>query len=227
MSTPRQQLEERGWTVFPSVVEPSRGRELLAELERIWSGLGRPPLYSRSDVPYGEDIVVSAVGMAVHRILDRIPGIRDHLLPHAVVDVVRSILGEDFRLLLASAILTDQTRPFFLWHHLVARLVDARDYLKQPVRYPRFERIERLSCTFYPVPLDEDHGVMLVHPRRVADATEPPYPELESPWPVQETVRCPAGSIVLADQSLWHAVTPMGSEGRRAFAACFLVRNAS
>jgi hypothetical protein len=223
MSLARQQLEDRGWAVFPAVIDPPRCGAFIAEIERIWSSLGNPPLYSRSDISCGTDAVVCAVGLAVHRLLDCLPGARDLLLPDPVTRVVESILGADFRLEVASAVLTDETRPFLFWHHHVGGVVDAQDYLTRPVRYPRFQRIERLSCTFYPVPLDDDHGVMLVHPRRVTDGTEPPFPDMESPWPVQETVRCPAGSVVVADQSVWHAVTPMASRGRRAFAGGFVV----
>jgi len=220
----RQQLEERGWLVFPSVIPPLLCRQFVSDIEAIWSDLGRPALYSRSDVPLGSDVLVCPVGMAVHRLLDRNAGARDLLLPPPVVSVVQSILGAGFRLEVTSGALSDDSRPFLFWHHHVGGLVDARDYLAQPVRYPTFRRIERLSCTFYPVPLDDDHGVMLVQSRQVTDPTEPPYPDMEGPWPGQETVRCPPGSIILADQSVWHAVTPMRMKGRRAFAAGFLVR---
>ncbi len=223
MDRARQEVEERGWTVVPSVVDPARCREFVAAIEHIWSDLGNPPLYSRSDIRLGDDTLVCAVGLTVHRLLDRLPGTRDLLLPEPVERIVRAILGTDSRVEVASAALSDHTRPFLFWHHHVGGIVDAQDYLTQTTRYPRFERIERLVCTFYPVPLDDDHGVMLAQPRRVTDPTEPPYPELEGPWPVQETIRCPPGSVVVADQSVWHAVTPMAREGRRAFAAGFVV----
>jgi hypothetical protein len=222
VSTAREQLEERGWTVFPSVIDSARCDAFLAEVERLWSVLGRPALYSRSDIPCGADAVVCAVGLAMHRLLDRIPASRDLLLPDPVASLVASVLGADYRLEVASAILCDETRPFLFWHHHVGGIVDAKDYGKQEVRYPTFQRIERLSCTFYPVPLDDAHGVMLVHPRRVTDPTDPPYPDMEGPWPVQETIRCPPGSVVVADQSVWHAITPMASKGRRAFGAGFI-----
>jgi hypothetical protein len=223
VTTSRQQLEERGWAIFPSVVHPDRCRELIDALERIWQDLGEPALHSRTDVRLGESVLVSPVGMAVHDLLDRLPRGRELLLPGPVARFVETVLGTAPRLEVASAVLSDHTRPFFLWHHHVGGVLDARDYLTHAVRYPTFRRIERLSCTLYPVPLDDEHGVMLVHPRRIADPTEPPYPDLEVPWPVQEVVRCPAGSVLVADQCLWHAVTPMGRRGRRAFAAGFLV----
>jgi hypothetical protein len=220
---PRQAIVERGWALFPSVVGAAECRAVVAAMEDIWSGLGRPALYSRSDQRHGADIIVSAVGMVAHGLEGRLPRARELLLPPPVAAAVGDLLGPENRLELVSGALSDETRPFLLWHHHVGGIVDAREYRKQRVRYPRFERVERLACTFYPVPLDDDHGVMLVHPRRVTDPTEPPYPDLEAPWPVEEIVRCPAGSVLLADQSMWHAVTPMRVPGRRAFVAGFLV----
>lgn len=223
MSTTKRTLEERGWVVFPSVIDPHECRGFLGALEGIWSDLHEPPLYSRTDVRYGADVLVSAVGFTVHRLLERLPGTRDLLLPEPVLRAVESVVGAEFVLDLVSGVLSDTSRPFFFWHHHVGGILEARDYLTQAVRYPRFNRIERLACTFYPTPLDDEHGVMLVHPRRVTDATDPPYADMDGPWPVQETIRCPAGSVLLADQSLWHAVTPMRGSGRRAFAAGFIV----
>ncbi len=145
MSTTKRTLEERGWVVFPSVIDPHECRGFLGALEGIWSDLHEPPLYSRTDVRYGADVLVSAVGFTVHRLLERLPGTRDLLLPEPVLRAVESVVGAEFVLDLVSGVLSDTSRPFFFWHHHVGGILEARDYLTQAVRYPRFES-NRAAC---------------------------------------------------------------------------------
>lgn len=219
----RETLEERGWLLFPALIDEARCRDFLGLLESIWSGLGEPATYCREDVFLSPEIIVSPVGMAVLGLLGRHPQARELLLPGPVVEAVGEALGPRYRLENVAGVLSDHTRPFFFWHHHLGGLIDAQDYLKLEERYPILDRLSRLSCTFYPVPLDDEHGVMLLHPRRLRDPTNPISDDMSSPWPGQIELRCPPGSVLLMDQCVWHAVTPMARPGRRAFAAGFLV----
>jgi hypothetical protein len=219
----KETLDSRGWVTLPSIIDDASCRAFLAHMEERWSALGRPPMHSEEDKVFGSEAIVSPVGMVVPRLIDRYPIARELLVPPAVSAIAREILGPGFELEHVTGVMSDETRPFFFWHHHLGGVVHAKDYEKHEVRYPTLDRVERLSCTFYPVPLDDEQGVMLVHPRKVTDPTAPPFGEMGGPWPVQEALRCPAGSVVLMDQSVWHAVTPMQRPGRRGFIAGFLV----
>lgn len=219
----RSALESEGYYVFPSLFDRARCEAVLGELALRWEELGRPPLHARRDVRVGPEAIVSPVGLAFLDHLVRRPDALSLLLPPPVHAAVRAMLGDDFLVENVAAVLADESRPFFLWHHHLGGILDARIYRRLETRYPVFDRVWRLACTFYPVPLDEEHGVMLVRPRALGDPSSPESDALEAAWPSQRELRCPAGSVVLLEQSLWHAVTPMTRPGHRAFVAGFLV----
>jgi hypothetical protein len=215
-------LEERGWLLLPSVVQEDHCARLLETLEGVWVQQGRPATYARGDAQLTPSVTVSPVGMAVFDLLARLPEAREWLL-RPVEAVAKEALGGAFRLENVAGVLSDHTRPFFFWHHHLEGLLDAREYLALEERYPIPGRLRRLSCTLYPVPLDDEHGVMLLHPRRIDAPTHPPGEDMDAPWPGQHVLRCPPGSILVMDECVWHAVTPMTRPGRRGFLAGFLV----
>jgi len=215
-------LEERGWLLLPSAVDGARCARLLEVLEGVWSELGRPAIHARGDVHLAPSVIVSPVGMAVFDLLAKLPEARGWLLG-PIESVAREALGDAFRLENVAGVLSDHTRPFFFWHHHLEGLLDAREYLALEERYPIPGRLRRLSCTLYPVPLDDEHGVMLLQPRRIDEPTRPPCEDMDVPWPRQQVLRCPAGSILVMDECVWHAVTPMTRPGHRGFLAGFLV----
>jgi len=84
--------------------------------------------------------------------------------------------------------------------------------------------LERLACTLYASPLDDDHGVMQIWPRPAVGPTAPPFTPGEEPWPGATQLRAPTGSVVVFDQGTWHAVTPMRRTGQRSFFGFFVRR---
>lgn len=216
------QLREEGFTVLPGLVPADRVADHAAVLEALWRRLGRPELYASRDELLGEGVRVNPVGMVCPGILARIPAVTELLLEPRLLALFEALLGADFELEMSTGILSDRSRGFFFWHHHVGG-IDADD-VRARGDYPRYDRIERIGCTLYATPLDEDHGSMLVWPRRFDAPTAPPHPPGTEPWPGAVRVHAPAGSVVLFEQGTWHAVTAMRVPGRRAFIGLFVRR---
>ncbi|HJL16292.1 MAG TPA: hypothetical protein RMH99_11585 [Sandaracinaceae bacterium LLY-WYZ-13_1] len=216
-----RQVLERGFTSLPGLLPPARVDSIRAAMRARWARHGSPPAYARDDVRLADDAEITPVGFTVTGLLDTIPEAAELLLEPALRSLFGALLGEGFELELVSGILTDHTRPFFFWHSHVGG-IDGADYRRRPL--PRFERCERIACTFYLTPLDEAHGAMLLSPRAIADPTEAPHEARREPWPDAVRLHLPAGSAVVLDQATWHAVTPMAREGVRVFIGSFVRR---
>lgn len=215
-----RQLSTQGFTLLEGLL-PGDLVALLAErMRRQWHAHGAPALFSQADVIVSDRVHVSPVGMTVAGILEPIPEAARVLLRPELMALVGAVLGPGARIELGAGVVSDHTRPFFFWHHHVGG-IDGADLRG---RYPAVERIERLVCTAYLCPLDEEHGTMLVWPRAVGEPTAPPYPPGREPWPGCLEVRAPPGSVILFDQATWHAVTPMKRSGMRSFVAFFVTR---
>lgn len=225
--TAAETLARRGFVLLPSVVSAPECAAYLEAVDASWRELGEPALHSQEDLAVGPNATVSPVGLVLADFLHRHAWAHELLLPPAVRDIASSVLGGDFVLERGAAVLSDHSRPFFFWHHHLLGMMNARDYRALDVRYPVYDVITRLSCTFYPVPLDEERGEMLVMPHRLGEPTAPAYEAMDAEWPGQETVTCPAGSVLVMEQSVWHAVRAMKQPGRRSFLGGFLAQASS
>jgi hypothetical protein len=214
-------VRERGFTVIEGLVSSAVIARISASIRQQWTRLGNPSLYSREDRWLEPGVFVSPVGMTCAGVLGRVPEVEAVLLEPALLSVFEGLLGPGFELELGAAVMSDETRPFFFWHHHIAS-IDARERRGQP--FPRFDQAQRLVCTLYCTPLDADHGTMLVWPRSVTDSTAPPFESRTEPWPGALTIHAPAGSVVIFDQGTWHAVTPMAQPGQRFFIGFFIRR---
>lgn len=214
-------LHERGFVCLEGLVPAALTDACVAAMEAVWQRLGRPSLFSQADVWHAPEVHVSPVGLTRAGILDELPAARELLLRPELLTLLAAALGPGFSLELGAGVLSDHGRPFFFWHHHVGG-IDGEDHRGRP--FPTFGRCERLACTLYACPLDDDHGVMLVSPRSVDASTAPPRPPAAEPWPDAVELRAPTGSVVVLDQGTWHAVTPMRRPGRRVFIAFFVRR---
>jgi hypothetical protein len=219
--THRQAVHERGYAAIDGVLDAAAVSELHAALHELWQGLGCPALYSRADVVLSDRVHVSPVGLTTVGILDPVPGAARILLEPRVLAAFQSLLGPELEVELSAGVVSDSTRPFFFWHNHVGG-IDGEDFRKRHDGH--VDGVERLACTTYLTPLDDEHGVMLIHPRRVGDPIAPPFHPGSDPWPGAVELRCPAGTTLLLDQTTWHAVTPMRAPGLRAFLSFFVRR---
>lgn len=220
-ATLHQGLKTHGYAVMPSLVTPEEFAPYDVALEAEWQRVGEPPLYSKEDVPIEEGMHVSPVGLACGGILRRIPALADFLLKPTLLAFFERALGTGFELELGSGIVSDASRGFLTWHQHAGG-IDEPDLRRK--EYPHGSRVERVGCTLYTSPLDEDHGTLLVHPRAADSSTQPPFEPGRVPWPGTKELHAPAGSVVILDQGTWHAVTPKRAPGRRHFFAFFVRR---
>ncbi|HHH30735.1 MAG TPA: hypothetical protein ENK57_20660 [Polyangiaceae bacterium] len=217
-----RQVRERGFTLFEGLVAERKAASYVDTLATEWQRLGEPTLYDPEDRVISDGLRVSPVGLCWAGVLLIIPELARVLLHPELLDLLHELLGPDLELELGAGVLSDRDRGFFLWHHHVGG-IDADDH-RHARPYPTFDRVERVVCTLYGSPLDDQHGVMLISPRRVGDNTAPPHRPGRDPWPGATELRAPRGSVVVFDQGTWHAVTPMRGPGQRAFFGFFVRR---
>ncbi len=214
-------LHERGWATVEGVLNADDLDTLWQGVRGGWQERGSPPLFSQEDVPLDPASHVSPVGMTVFGAAARLPGMTRILRHPGLLALLQAALGPELEIELSAAILSDQTRPFFFWHNHVGG-IDGEDFRGRDDL--RFARTERVAITTYLAPLDDAHGVMLLHPRRLADPIAPPYTPGRAHWEGEVEQRCPAGTTVVLDQATWHAVTPMQITAQRAFVSFFVRR---
>ncbi|MEZ4383677.1 MAG: hypothetical protein R3A79_20265 [Nannocystaceae bacterium] len=215
------QLRAEGYTCLPALLRPEEVAPFAEALRGEWLRLGRPATLSRADVHLEPGVHVSPVGLTCASVLARIPGLAAVLLRPELLAIFAELLGPGFELEFGAGVLSDDSRPFFFWHHHVGG-IDAADLRR--AGYPAATRVERLGCTLYATPLDDANGVMQIWPRAAVGPTDPPFRPGEEPWPGATQLRAPAGSVVLFDQGTWHAVTPMRRPGQRFFFGFFIRR---
>jgi hypothetical protein len=221
MSEHAEQLRARGFTVLDSLVPAALTERYAATMHAQWERLGEPGLVSLEDVILEPGVHVSPVGLTCSGILARVPELADCLLRPELLGLLGELLGPGYELEFGAGVISDHTRGFFFWHHHVGG-IDAEDVRGHG--YPQFDRIERIGFTLYASPLDDEHGLMLVAPRRADASTAPPFPPGREPWPGATEVRASIGSVILFDQGTWHAVTPMTRPGLRCFFGFFVRR---
>lgn len=212
---------ERGWATVPDVLSPPAVERLRAAVDALWRARGAPPLFSQQDVVLDDRSHVSPVGMTVFGVLEPIPEVAAILLEPSLLELLHGLLGPALEIELSAAVTSDASRLFFFWHNHVGG-IDGADFRGRDDL--RFDRVERVAVTTYLAPLDDDHGVMLLQPRRLGDPIAPPHEPGREPWPGCVEQRCAAGTTVVLHQTTWHAVTPMRVQGRRAFVSFFVRR---
>lgn len=214
-------LLTQGFTVIADVLTPAEVADVHAGLTALYRATGHTALYAQADVVVGERVHVSPVGMTFAGVIAQLPQIERILLHPRVLAQFHAVLGPALELEISAGVLSDATRPFFFWHNHLGGIDGPMWRGRDDVT---LQRIERLACTTYLAPLDDDHGVLLLQPRQVGDPVAAPFVPGREPWPTQVELRCPPGSTVLLDQVTWHAVTPMRAPGLRAFVSFFVRR---
>jgi hypothetical protein len=210
-----QQLVEDSYAVLPGHYEAAKVERIRGALAELYERLDTPPMYSKEPVWLGENLEVSGTGLVLHKLLGFDPSLHRDLLDAEIVEIVRRALGRDMHLEFAGAVITDRTRPFFRWHNHVGGIDDER-YRRLGLR-PAIEEIERVAMLVYLDEMGSDTGQLIIHPQRVSGAARPPGPVDELHWEGQFEVVGPPGTVVMIDQTTWHAALPRTVEGPRFF----------
>jgi len=199
-------LRDSGFAVMQGLYDSSRVDRLRAAVGRVYAEAGSPTPYD-SDVRWlGTNLQLTTTGFVVHKLLGFAPELQQGVLHPTAVEAVRGLLSDEMHLEMVGAVVANHTRPFFEWHMHVGGIDDER--YRRRGWAPTFARAERVAMLVYLDEMGPGTGQLLVHPRKVTDPLEPPFPRHETHWPGQTTVSGPAGTVVLMEQGTWHAVLP-------------------
>ncbi|MFO7564876.1 MAG: hypothetical protein R6X02_19685 [Enhygromyxa sp.] len=201
-----QQLIDRSYAVLPGHWDPAKLARIRAALLGIYARLDHPPLWSSKPRWQGENVEISDTGLVIHKLLSFDPELHADLIDPQVVEIIRGALGHDMHLEFAGAVITNHTRPFFKWHNHVGGIEDEK-YRRLGLR-PAIERPERIAMIVYLDEMGPGTGQLLIHPHRVSGAADPPGPIEQLHWEGQVEVSGGPGTVVMIDQTTWHAALP-------------------
>ncbi|MBX3125312.1 MAG: phytanoyl-CoA dioxygenase family protein [Polyangiaceae bacterium] len=188
------------------------------------AALGPVPLFAPEVTRLEETTSVTPNGLAWFGLLYEAPGAATQHLEPLLLEVLHRLLGAEVRLELAAALISDSQRPFFPWHSHVGG-VDTGVYSRHGA-WPAVQGIERVVALRYLDELDDETGPLLIYPRRLGDAPEPPHDLHAEAWPGQVELKVRRGSVVLLDQCTWHAARARRGAGHRTLVGSYF-RSAS
>jgi hypothetical protein len=206
-----QQIIDRSYAVLAGYWNPAKLARIRAALGKIYERLDQPPLWSPEPVWQGENVEISNTGLVIHKLLSFDPGLHGDLLDAEVIEIIRGALGHDMHLEFAGAVITNNTRPFFKWHNHVGGIEDEK-YRRLGLR-PAIERPERVAMIVYLDAMGPATGQLLIHPHRVSGASGPPGPVEQPDWEGRFEVNGGPGTVVMIDQTTWHAARPRTVDG--------------
>lgn len=201
-----RQLVERGFAVLPGRYEVGKVARIRGALEQVYQRLQAPPVWSEQPRWLSDDLEVSGTGLVIHKLLKLYPELHHDMLEADVVQILRGALGHDMQLEFAGAVVTNHTRPFFKWHNHVGGIEDEK-FRRLGLR-PPIEAPERVAMIVYLDEMGPGTGQLLIHPHRVSGASGPPGPVEQPRWDGQHEVVGPPGTVVMLDQTTWHAALP-------------------
>ena len=210
-----RQLIDDSYAIIPGMYGRDKVERIRSALARIYARLDAPPMWSKAPVWIGDNLEVSGTGLVIHKLLSFDPDLHPDMLDPQVVELVRRALGEDMHLEFAGAVITDHTRPFFKWHNHVGGIDDER-YRRLGLR-PPIESLERVAMIVYLDEMGPNTGQLLIHPRRVSGASPPPGDVQTEHWDGELGVVGPPGTVVLIDQTTWHAALPRTVDSDRRY----------
>jgi hypothetical protein len=161
----------------------------------------------------GDDGCGGHFGRVFHPALALLPDLAPFYANELVVDAVRAALGDEPRLAHSGALVGDATRAFTPWHYHRSDALDPAVW--DPWRRERPTRVTRVLANCYLDGCDDDLGPLLLLPRRCDDPLAPPSREATSDWSGAIALQLAPGTVVVFDQSVWHAARPARVERRR------------
>ncbi|HJL19318.1 MAG TPA: phytanoyl-CoA dioxygenase family protein [Sandaracinaceae bacterium LLY-WYZ-13_1] len=212
-SAEARDLRERGYAVFPDLLDAARVRVLREAVEELVAVAAPDAFYAPDTRPVTDRVAITPTGVAHDRLLSARPDLRPTVLPERLLAPLREVLGGDLRVELVGAVISDHTRPFFRWHTHIGGVEEGERNRRGA--WPAVEGVHRVLTLLYLDDLDDESGPLLVLPRRVGDPTAPPHPLDEPRWPGAVELRPRAGTLVALEQCTWHAAYSRRSPGHR------------
>lgn len=194
-------LHDQGYVVLEAVYTAHELDEIRAILHQAWQQAGKPGTGGH-------------FGFVMHPLLRWAPEMAIYYARSPVIELLHELFGEPPRLAHNGGLWSDAARSFTPWHYHRTDSEDAST-VWNPRRTQRQERISRVLANAYVDGSNSTLGELLVFPRRVGDPLAPPFLDPYQEWPGQEIVSCEPGSVVVFDQSLFHAARPARVTGYR------------
>jgi len=185
-----QAVKHQGHHIVPGLWSPAECRRLRGALDELWRRM-------RGGACSGD------FGFIIHPLLPRMPGLIDLYTRPEVVEMLSAILDDEPRLAHNGALISDHRRTFTPWHY--HRNDSYEPQVWDPSRAERPGRIQRVLAQVYLDGSNPEVGELLLVPRAVDDPLAPPRVDPQVEWPEQVVVQCPPGSLVIFDQSVFHA----------------------
>jgi len=214
------EIRQQGYAVIPGLYTGAELDALRVALDDLRERFGATSLTAKDPVWLADNVEVAGPGLAFYQLLGFAPSLASRLFKPDGVAALRAVLGDDMHLELVGAVMSDETRPFTEWESHLGGIDDER--WRREGRRPRNTDVKRVIHFLFLEDLDDDTGPWRVLPRVVGDPVDPPASTREPDWPGQVTVTARAGSVLLLEESVWHAVVPRRLPGVRHFiGACF------
>jgi hypothetical protein len=189
----RQSVLEKGYVILERVYSERDCADMREIFRGVWEREGQPGA--------GEKF-----GFVMHPVLKYAPELASFYARKEVVEALREVLGGEARLAHSGALMSDGSRGFTDWHYHRSDIMDAAAW--NPDRTDRPTGIERVLGNVYIDGSNDELGPLLLYPRKIDDVLAPPHNFSVGDWPGQTVVYCPPGSMVIFEQSVWHAARP-------------------
>lgn len=218
-------VRSRGWALLDGLYPPDDLAVFRAAIDRVHAAFGAPALTARDPIWLDDHVEVAGPGFAIYQLLRHAPELGPRLFTDPAVDALRTLLGPDLHLELVGAVMSDETRPFTEWESHLGGIDDER--WRREGKRPRQREVRRVVHFLFLEDLGEDTGPWRVLPRAVGDPVDPPASIHALDWPGAVEITAPAGSVLLLEESVWHAVVPRRAPGRRRFIGAYFASPAA
>lgn len=213
------QVRQQGFAILEGLYPPEALARIGAALDDLYRELGAPPLHARDPLWLRPHVEVAGPGLAIYQLLRFAPQLAADLFAPEALAVLATLLGPTLHLELVGAVRSDEGRPFTEWETHLGGIDDER--WRREHRRPRLARIERVVHFLFLEELDEATGPWCVLPRAVGDPVDPPASIHDPDWPGARMLGCPAGAVLLLEQSVWHCVRRRRRPGVRRFVGAY------
>lgn len=212
-------LATQGYSVWTRSLADDGLAALAAAIGRLAAQVKPPVWRAAPPLVLGPHAQVTSAGLVLTGLLELLTAHRAAMLPEQLCRAVQQLLGQDARVEVVGAMVSDHGRPFFGWHtHLDGR--DEGERMRTGV-WPTPRGLRRVLTLLYLDDVDDDGGPLLVLPRRLDDPTRPPGLLSTPDWPGHVRLHPKAGTLVALDERTWHAVLPMHRAGSRTVLAVY------
>lgn len=215
------ELRSRGYTLLPGLYSEADLAAFRDALDALRARFAAPALTARDPIWLAPNVEIAGPGLAFYQFLGFVPELAPRVFtPHAV-EILRRLLGDDMHLELVGGVMSDETRPFTEWESHLGGIDDER--WRKASKRPRNAEIMRIVHFLLLDELSEESGPWRVIPREVGGPVDPPASIDEFDWPGSDTITCEAGTVLLLEESVWHAVVPRKTPGMRRFIGSYFV----